>query len=79
MDALAEVNNEETHLQDAGLLWVSSILAARSSDAHPTAPMPPASPSVAPSAARSVSIDLHCDHCSRDGHVDVFFYRKKKA
>jgi hypothetical protein len=79
MDALAEVNNEETRLQDAGLLWVSSILAARSSDAHPAAPMPPASPSVAPSAARSVSTDLHCDHCSRDGHVDVFFYRKKKA
>jgi hypothetical protein len=25
MDALAEVRNEETHLQDAGLLWVSSI------------------------------------------------------
>jgi hypothetical protein len=31
MDALAEVRNEETRLQDASLLWISSVLAARSS------------------------------------------------
>jgi hypothetical protein len=22
---------------------------------------------------------LHCDHCGRDGHVEAFCYRKKKA
>jgi hypothetical protein len=46
MDALHEVHNEETHLQDAGLLHVSSILATRSSVARPTALVPSASPPV---------------------------------
>jgi hypothetical protein len=35
--------------------------------------------SVAPSAARGASTGLHCDHCGRDGHVEAFCYRKKKA
>jgi hypothetical protein len=65
MDVLAEVCNEETHRQDAGLLRVSSVLAPR--------------PPVAPSAAHGASIGLHCDHCDRDGHVETFCYRKKKA
>jgi hypothetical protein len=64
MDAQAEVHNEETRLQDAGLLQISSVLAA---------------PSVAPSAARSVSTSLHYDHYGRDGHVEAFCYMKKKA
>jgi hypothetical protein len=76
MDDLAEVRNEETHLQDAGLLWVSSTLATRSLVARPPATMPPVSPPVAPSAAHGVSTGIHCD-C--DGHVDAFCYRKKKA
>jgi glutaredoxin len=79
MDALAEVHNEETRLQDAGLLWVSSVLVARSSVAHPTAFMPTTSSSVVSFAARDASIDLYCDHCGRDGHVNAFCYRKKKA
>jgi hypothetical protein len=79
MDALAEVHNEETCLQDAGLLWVSSVLAARSSIARLAAPVSPASPSVALFAARGVSTGPHCDHCDRDRHVEVFCYRKKKA
>jgi hypothetical protein len=79
MDALAEVRNEEAHLQDVGLLWVSLVLAARSSVAYPAALVPPASPPVAPSAARGVSTSLHYDHCGQDGHVETFCYRKKKA
>jgi hypothetical protein len=79
MDALAEVRNEETRLQDAGFLLVSSVLAARSSVARPMALVPLASPLVVPSAARGVSTGLHCDHCGRDRHVDAFCYRKKKA
>jgi hypothetical protein len=79
MDALVEVCKEETHLQDPSLLWVSSILVARSSVARPVASVPPASPLVAPSTARGASTDLHYDHCGRDEHVDVFCYRKKKA
>jgi hypothetical protein len=63
MDALAEVRNEETRLQDASLLRVSSVLATRSSVARPAAPVPPTSPSVAPSTARGASTGLHCDHC----------------
>jgi hypothetical protein len=51
------------HLQDVGLLRVSSILVARSSISHPTAPMPPASPPVAPSTAHGASADLYYDHC----------------
>jgi hypothetical protein len=79
MDALVEVRNEETHLQDVGLLWVSSVLAAHSSVARPAAPVPPASPLVATSAACGASTALHCDHCGRDGHVEAFCYMKKKA
>jgi hypothetical protein len=37
MDALAKVRNEEIRLQDADLLRVSSVLAARSSIARPVA------------------------------------------
>jgi hypothetical protein len=72
MDALAEVRNEESRLQDVGLLQVSSFLATRSLVAHPAAPVPPASPPVAPSTARGASTSLHCDHCDRDGHVETF-------
>jgi hypothetical protein len=63
MDDLLEVHNEETHLQDADLLLVSSVLVAHSSIPHPTALVPPASPPVAPSTGRGVSTGLHCDHC----------------
>jgi hypothetical protein len=63
MDDLAEVRNEETHLQDAGLLQFYSILATRSSVTRPATPMPPASHSVALSVARGVSTGLHCYHC----------------
>jgi hypothetical protein len=79
MDALAEVRNEETHLQDVGLLRAPSAFAARSSITRPAAPMPTTSPPVASSAACGVSTGLHCDHCGRDGHVEAFFYRKKKT
>jgi hypothetical protein len=79
MDALAEVCNEETHLQNVGLLQASSALVARSSVTSPVAPMPLTSPPVASSAARGASTGLHCDHCGRDGHVEAFCYRKKKT
>jgi hypothetical protein len=76
MNALAEVCNEETCLQDAGLLRSSSVLVARFSVACHIAlvPLP-----FAPPAARGESVGLHCDHCGRDGHVEAFCYRKKKA
>jgi hypothetical protein len=79
MYALAEVRNEETHLQDAGLLWVSSVLATRSSVARRATPVPSVSPPVGPSATRGASTGLHCDHCGRDGDVETFCYRKKKV
>jgi hypothetical protein len=84
MDALAEVRNEEAHLHDAGLLQSATVLAARSSASHsssarPTALVPLASPLVVPPAARGESCGLHCAHCGRDGHVEAFCYRKKKA
>jgi hypothetical protein len=79
MDALAEIRDEETRLQDAGLLRVSSVLATRSSVPRPAAPVPPAWPSAAPSAGGGASIGLHCDHCGRDGHVEAFCCKKKKA
>jgi hypothetical protein len=78
MDVLAEVRNEETCLQDAKLLRVSLVLAARSSVARPAAPVPPVSSPVAPSAARGVSTSLHCDHCGRDGHVEAFAIGRRK-
>jgi hypothetical protein len=84
MDALAEVRNEEVHLRDASLLQSATVLAARFSasrsfSARPTASVPLASPPVVPPAARGESGGLHCDHCGRDGHVEAFCYRKKKA
>jgi hypothetical protein len=79
MDALVEVHNEETRLQDAGLLRVSSVLVARSLIARPAALVPPVSPLVALCTALGVSTDLHCDHCDQDGYVEEFCYRKKKA
>jgi hypothetical protein len=84
MDALAEVRNEETHLCDAGLLQSSIVLAARSSAGHslsarPAASVPLSSPLVVPPADHGESVGLHCDHCGRDGHVEVFCYRKRKA
>jgi hypothetical protein len=80
MDALTEVHNEEmTRLQDAGLLRVSSILATCSSVARPTALMPPTSLPIVLSASHGASTSLHYDHCSQDGHVETFLYRKKKA
>jgi hypothetical protein len=60
-------------------LRISSVLATHYSVAQPTTPVPSASPSVAPSTARGVSTGLHCDHYGRDGHMEAFCYRKKKA
>jgi hypothetical protein len=84
MDALAEVCNEEIHLCDVGLLQSATVLDARSSigrslSARPVAPVALASPSVIPPTARGDSVGLQCDHCDRDGHVEAFCYRKKKA
>jgi hypothetical protein len=84
MDVLAEVRNGEINLRDAGLLQSTTFLAARSSagrssSAHPAAPVPLASPMIVPPAARGEIVGLHCDHCGRDGHVEAFCYRKKKA
>jgi hypothetical protein len=83
MDAFAEVHNE-TRLRDAGLLQSSTVLAAHSSVGHsstarPATPVPLASPPVVSHAARDESVGLRCDHCGRDGHVEAFCYRKKKA
>jgi hypothetical protein len=41
--------------------------------------VPLASPPVVPPAGHGESGCLHCDHCDRDGHVEAFCYRKKKA
>jgi hypothetical protein len=41
--------------------------------------VPLASPPVVPPTARGESGGLHCAHCGRDGHVETFCYRKKKA
>jgi hypothetical protein len=84
MDALAEVHNEEVHLRDVGLLQYATVLAAhsstsRSSYARPTALVPLALPPVVPPTARGESGGLYCAQCDRDGHVEVFCYRKKKA
>jgi hypothetical protein len=53
--------------------------ASRSSSAHPTASVLLVLPPVVPLAARGESGGLHCDHCGRDGHVEAFCYKKKKA
>jgi hypothetical protein len=79
MDTLVEVHNEETHFWDAGLLQVSSVLATRSSVAHPAAPVPLSSPLIAQSTTRGESTCLHCDQCGHDGHVETFCYNKKKV
>jgi hypothetical protein len=83
MDALAEVRNEEIRLRDAGLLQSTTVLSARSSADHSSssrpASVPLASPPVVPPAAHGESVGLHYDHCGRDGHVEAFCYRKKKA
>jgi hypothetical protein len=79
MDALAEVRNEETHFQDAGLLQSSSVLVVHSSVARPAAHVELASALVALSTVRGESIDLYCDYCGQDGYVETFCYRKKKA
>jgi hypothetical protein len=81
MDALTEVYNEDVRLHDADLLQFATVLAARSSasrslSAHHTASVPLASPPVVPPVARG---GLHCAHYGRDGHVEAFCYRKKKA
>jgi hypothetical protein len=83
-DVLAEVHNEEIHLRDANLLRSATVLAARSStghssSAHPATPIPLASPPVVHPTACGDSVGLHCDHCGCDGHVEAFYYRKKKA
>jgi hypothetical protein len=75
-DALAEVHNEKTRLQDARLLRVSSVMAGHSSVACHATPVPPDPPPVALSVAHGVSTSLHCDHY---GHVEAFCYKKKKA
>jgi hypothetical protein len=67
-----------------GLLQSATVLAARSSasrssSARPTVSVPLASPPVVPPAAHGESGGLHCAHCGRDGHVEAFCYRKKKA
>jgi hypothetical protein len=84
MDALAEVRNEEVRFHDAGLLQSATVLAARSSasrssSARPTASVPLASPPVVPPTAHGKSGGLHCAHCGHDGHVEAFYYRKKKC
>jgi hypothetical protein len=84
MDALAEVHNKDIRLRDASLLQYAIVLAARSStgrssSARPAAPVPLASPPVVPPAARGEICGLQCDHYDRDGHVEAFCYRKKKA
>jgi hypothetical protein len=81
MDALAEIHNEETHLHDASLLQSSTILGTRSfvgrsSTTRPAAPVPLASPLVVPPTAHGESVGLHY---GRDGHVEAFYYKKKKA
>jgi hypothetical protein len=79
IDAIVEVRNEETCLQDANLLRVSSVLGAHFSVARCTTLVRSTSPPIDLSAARGVSTDLYYDHCGRYGHVNVFCYRKKKA
>ncbi|WVZ83156.1 hypothetical protein U9M48_030329 [Paspalum notatum var. saurae] len=81
MDAVTAVRNEETRLLSAGLLPSVSALAARSAPSRQAVP-PLSSPSSAPvpsPSARGGGGGLHCDYCGKDGHVEVFCYRKKKA
>ncbi|WVZ48897.1 hypothetical protein U9M48_000291 [Paspalum notatum var. saurae] len=82
IDALTDVRNEETRLRSAGLLPSVSALAAHSAPSRP-AVAPPSLPSSAtapsPSARGGGGGGLHCDYCGKDGHVEAFCYRKKKA
>ncbi|WVZ52011.1 hypothetical protein U9M48_003107 [Paspalum notatum var. saurae] len=79
MEALGDVRNEETRLRTAGLLPSVTALAARSSPSRPAVPPSlPSSASVPPSTCGGVG-GLHCDYCGKDGHVEAFCYRKKKA
>ncbi|WVZ61780.1 hypothetical protein U9M48_011597 [Paspalum notatum var. saurae] len=80
IDALAAVRNEEIRLRSAGLLPSVSALAARSAPSRPAVPSLPSSPVPVPSSsARGGGGRLHCDYCGKDGHVEAFCYRKKKA
>jgi hypothetical protein len=47
--------------------------------ARPTASVPLASPAIVPPTAHGESGGLHCAHCGRDGYVEAFNYKKKKA
>ncbi|KAJ1270679.1 hypothetical protein BS78_06G070300 [Paspalum vaginatum] len=84
MEALADVCNE-TRLRTTGLLPSASALAARSSPSRPSVP-PLSLPSSAPASYPSTrgggggsGGGLHCVYCGKDGHVEAFCYRKKKA
>jgi hypothetical protein len=79
IDVLVEVHNEETHLRDAGILWSSSILATHYLVACPATLVSLASPSDVLPAPHGEIDGLHCDHYGQDGHVKVFFYKKRKA
>ncbi|WVZ89019.1 hypothetical protein U9M48_035481 [Paspalum notatum var. saurae] len=78
-EALADVRNEETRLRTTGLLPSVTTLAARSSPSRPA--IPPSLPSSAfvPPSTRGGGGGLHCNYCGKDGHVEAFCYRKKKA
>ena len=79
MEALADVCNEETWLRTAGLLPSMTAFAAHSSPSRPSVPLSlPLSASV-PLSTRGGGGGLHCDYCGKDGHVEAFCYRKKKA
>ncbi|WVZ72434.1 hypothetical protein U9M48_020898 [Paspalum notatum var. saurae] len=81
IDALAAVRNEEIRLRSAGLLPSVSALAARSAPSRPAIPsLSSPSPAPVPSpSGRGGGGGLHCDYCGKDGHVEAFCYRKKKA
>ena len=53
-----------------------TVLAALSSPSRPA--VPPSSAPAPPPSARGGG-GLHCDYCGKDGHVEAFCYRKKKA
>ncbi|WVZ71148.1 LOW QUALITY PROTEIN: hypothetical protein U9M48_019768 [Paspalum notatum var. saurae] len=81
IDALAAVRNEEIRLRSAGLLPSMSALAARSAPSRPAVPsLSSPSPAPVPSpSGRGGGGGLHCDYCGKDGHVEAFYYREKKA
>jgi hypothetical protein len=55
------------------LIWLLTPFARR----HALVPL--TSSLVAPLVARGVNSGLYCDHCGRDGHVETFCYKKRKA